>query len=222
LNSFRRFWQYAEEHPTLVLGTIGSVGAVLLFFWDNLRLFFWIILVCAAVAVLGLLVRGATIDPLVVHPLEWAWFFNVGENNQHGGSWQACREHGFLSAGGGPKWQKDVKALSVGDPVYAYVSAKGYVGFGKVIEAAVPIKNFTIGAGKKSLLSSSILPEDLRKQLESASDAPDYSDYVVRIAWHKTYSKDHAIKGIYASPQTVCKFTNRKVLESLARKFSKE
>lgn len=150
---------------------------------------------------------------------DWAWFFNVGENNQHGGSWQACREYGFLSAGGGVRWQNAAKKLSLGDPVYAYVSHAGYVGYGEVVEEAVPIKHFGVGAERKPLLSVGILPDDIREVLTKASEVPDYTDWTVRVRWHKTRSKENAVQGVYASPLTVCRFTKSEVLEELQEKF---
>lgn len=181
LNYIKKLRKYAEKHPELVIGTVGLLGGLLAFFWSNSRLLFWASLSFLPVIILISLLWREKEPP----QKKWAWFFNVGENNQHGGSWQTCREYGFLSAGGGPKWRDYVQRLSVGDPVYAYVSKAGYVGFGKVSEEAIRIKDFSVGHENIPLLSPGILPEELREQLKAASDDSEYSDWVVRVKWYK-------------------------------------
>lgn len=232
ISSFRK---YSEEHTTLVLGTIfgtlSAIGAVLVFLWDNLRPLFWLLSIFIAVLVLFSLVwcllpqpKQPTIESKkntrTRTEKDWAWLFNVGENNQHVGSWEVCRKYGFLSAGGGSQYQDDAKKLSVGDPVYAYVTKVGYVGFGEVLEEAVPIREFAIGSEKRPLLSAGVLPEYVQRKLESDSDHPTNSDWVVRVRWHKTYSKQDAVAGIWASPKTVCQLTNRKNLDLLRERFA--
>lgn len=64
------------------------------------------------------------------------YYVNVGEGAHR--NWDDCREYGFLTAGGLPRWRDAICGLEVGDVVVAYLKGKGYVGVGVVRSAAVP------------------------------------------------------------------------------------
>ncbi len=103
------------------------------------------------------------------------YFFNVGEGQTR--SWVDCRKYGFLSAGGGKLWGEQTQALRKGDVVVAYLSKKGYVGVGIVIEEAVMAKDFRVNGKRLDQL-------DLvcKRIMESASD-PEKTEYPVRVEW---------------------------------------
>lgn len=69
------------------------------------------------------------------------YYFNVGEGKHR--NWDDCRKYGFISAGGGPKWVRQVRdELVPGDIIVAYLRRHGFVGIGKVIAAPVPYHQF--------------------------------------------------------------------------------
>src|SRR5207244_3477666 len=68
------------------------------------------------------------------------WFVNVGENEHR--NWEDCVKYGFLAAGGRPSTDQLAK-LAPGSKVFAYMKGLGYVGYGKVLREACPVKDFT-------------------------------------------------------------------------------
>ncbi|MEO7839699.1 MAG: GIY-YIG nuclease family protein [Anaerolineales bacterium] len=103
------------------------------------------------------------------------YFFNVGESPHR--TWVDCRKYGFLSAGQGKIWGEQTQALREGDVVVAYLSKKGYVGVGVVIEEAVIAKDFRIN--RKRLDQLNLV---CKRMMENASD-PEKAEYPVRVEW---------------------------------------
>jgi len=106
------------------------------------------------------------------------YFFNVGEGPHR--SWADCKKYGFLSAGHGKIWGEQAQALRVGDVVVAYLSGKGYVGVGIVIEPAVIAKDFRIDGKRLDELDL------VCKEIMDKADDPEYAEYPVRIEWKVT------------------------------------
>lgn len=148
----------------------------------------------------------------------WAgdWFVNVGEGKGHR-SWEDCRRYGFISAGQGPQFAAAMRKLEVGSTIYAYVSGSGYVGFGKVLEKAVPIKAFTVGSENTPLLEMDLKAEGLDRN----SDDPEFSEWVARIEWLEAVPRDQAywFTGAFAHVGTLCKLRDQKTLDALHKKF---
>lgn len=132
-------------------------------------------------------------------------------------SWEDCRKYGFISAGQGPKFARMMKKLEVDDTVYAYVTGAGYVGFGKVTEKAVPIKQFTVEPDNLPLLEMDLEANGLARN----KDDDEYCEWVARIDWRKTVSKDEAIwfKGAFHHLGTACKLKNEVTLSHLHEVF---
>jgi TIR domain len=156
--------------------------------------------------------------PVTQSKLEWAgdWFVNVGEGNGHR-SWEDCRRYGFMSAGQGPQFAAAMRKLEVSSIVYAYVSGSGYVGFGKVLEKAVPIKAFMVG-----LENTPLLEMDLKAGgLDINSDDPEFSEWVARIEWLEAVPREQAywFTGAFAHVGTLCKLRDQKTLDALHKKF---
>lgn len=149
--------------------------------------------------------------------LEWAgdWFVNVGEGGTR--NWDDCVKYGFLSAGQGAVYSNALKRLDVGSTAYAYMAGLGYVGLGKVTQKALPIRDFTIGKEKTSLL-------DMKLEAEHSganSDNLELSEWAVGIKWLNTFPKDQAQRfvGAFANQNVVCKLKQEKTLEFLREKF---
>ncbi len=103
------------------------------------------------------------------------YFFNVGEGPHR--TWVDCRKYGFLSAGQGKIWGEQTQALREGDVVVAYLSKKGYVGVGVVIEEAVMAKYFRVSGKRLEQLNLVC-----KRMMENASD-PEKAEYPVRVEW---------------------------------------
>ena len=155
----------------------------------------------------------------------WAgdWFVNVGDGNERSHrNWEDCREYGFISAGHGARFARAMKKLEVGSTIYAYASGggtvlRGYVGFGEVVEAAVPIKDFTVGEDDKPLLDMDLRSVGLGHDLDDL----ELSEWVVRIKWLKTYPRNQArwFTGAFAYRSTLCRLGQRKTLDFLHKEF---
>jgi hypothetical protein len=145
----------------------------------------------------------------------WAgqWFVNVGEGPHR--NWDDNREYGYLSAGGGEQYSGPLRKLNVGDRIYAYMKGLGYVGFGEITKAAVPIADFTVD-GKR------LLDLPLHAQMiNEHGNSPSMGEWVVGVNWLKAYAREQAqtFKGVFANPNIVCKLRDSQTLEFLRSVF---
>ena len=124
-------------------------------------------------------------EPTESDSSEWAreWFVNVGENQGHI-LWDDCVQYECISAGGGRKYRDAIRKLKPGDVVYAYITGRGYVGYGEVVESAVPIRDFIIR--NVPLLEQELVTVGL----EENKDDLEFSDWVVHIEWLATYERE--------------------------------
>jgi hypothetical protein len=70
------------------------------------------------------------------------WLLNVVEGRYR--CWDDFLEYGMVSAGHGNPPSAPLKLLSIGDEVYACLNTRGYVGRGKVTQAAVLAEQFIV------------------------------------------------------------------------------
>lgn len=133
------------------------------------------------------------------------YFFNVGEGKDR--NWDDCRTYGFLSEGHGAKFAKQARKLHAGDIVAAYLSGFGYVGIGRVISEAVPVRDFRIG--NKFL-------EKMKNQLKAPkvlhnSDDDEQCEWVIRIKWLIKKTREGALRkpGIFATPAVLASLANQ-------------
>jgi hypothetical protein len=145
------------------------------------------------------------------------YYFNVGEGTYR--SWVDCRKYGFLSAGHGKIWGEQARGLRVGDVVVAYLSRKGYVGVGVVIESAVMAKDFRVNGKRLDEL-------DLvcKRMLENADD-PENAEYPVRVEWKVSYSASEAkwtrTKGLFMARMARASLQNQpKTLDFVSAAFN--
>ena len=119
---------------------------------------------------------------------EWTgyWFVNVGEGE--GRSWEDCVRYGFISAGGDERAQRDMMKLQPNGKVFAYISEKGYVGYGVVTEPAVMARDFKTADGA-TLLAQSLKGAE---RLGADRDDDTRAEYLVGVKWEKTFDRDHA------------------------------
>ena len=133
-------------------------------------------------------------------------------------SWEDMRQYQFMAAGGGPRWIDPLKRLKPGDEVYIYQGGRGYVGYGTVSSAAIPVKEFRVnGTAIGQLpLQQPGLCHDL--------DDLEMTEWIVPMRWHKTFSlsESKTFRGIFANPASVCKLRHSETIKFLQETFSTE
>ncbi len=142
------------------------------------------------------------------------WFVNVGEQKGHI-RWEDCVRYGCISAGGGPRFARALRRLKPGDTVYAYITGSGYVGGGKVLREAVPIHKFTTEPHNTLLLKRDLATSKINNQ----PDNPDFTDWVARIEWFKTFDREQASKATEHYIATLNEIQNLSRLASLRKTF---
>ena len=112
------------------------------------------------------------------------YYYNVGEGDYR--NWDDYVRYGFISAGQGVRWRDAILGFRKGDVLVAYLKGRGYVGIGKILEPARPIRGVKIN-------SRQILDLDLKcSKIGENSDNPDKSEYVALVEWIKTVSRENA------------------------------
>lgn len=112
------------------------------------------------------------------------YYFNVGDGPHR--TWEDCKKFGFLSAGQGKQWRDQILGVGAGDVVVAYLKGHGFVGVGKVKEAAKPYLEFRI---KGCLLHEhDIEAEDMTANCHNDSKC----EYVLRVKWLKAVPRAEA------------------------------
>ncbi len=160
-------------------------------------------------------------------------FYNTGEGE--------CRnfddyvKYGFISAGQrrpdkNHYFSDEIKRFKKGDYFFAYwkspksnVKKRGYVGFGKILEEAVPVDNFKVDGVKISeLVKQNKLTEP---NIMSHHDDKE-CEWLCKVKWIKTFTRENAAvpRDIdqYAFRNTVCsipKEKHSKLLDFLLNEF---
>ncbi len=154
--------------------------------------------------------------PLLPSPplINEVWFVIVGEHQGHL-VWEDCIQYGCIGAGGGARYRDALQKLSPRDTVYAYITGEGYVGYGHVIEEAKPIKDFIVG--RVSLLENKIRTKGLGRDRNDL----EFSEYVVRMDWLKTYPRERARwrSDLFFYRGTLCRLTEAETLKFLRAEF---
>ncbi|MCC7146096.1 MAG: hypothetical protein IT443_06590 [Phycisphaeraceae bacterium] len=144
------------------------------------------------------------------------WFMNVGdEGGAHAHrSWEDCRRNGFMLAGGGESWIRQLQRLQPGNRIFAYVSGAGYVGLGRVTAVAVPQRDFVTADGRRYTDLSLTTPPDPK-----VLDDLDRCDWCVAVEWLKTVDRDQAVLSQFAYRNTVCQICQQHVVDDLLTRF---
>ncbi len=132
-------------------------------------------------------------------------------------SWDDARKYGFVSAGGGRWYSKTLDSLSPGDRIWVKIPKTGYVGVGRVVETAQPIRDMMLAtdAGPKPALE---VLED-RAEFAKHADDPDMAEYAVRVEWLDAVHETAAINeiGLFGNQNTVCQPTTVKWRHTVER-----
>lgn len=103
------------------------------------------------------------------------FYFNVGEGPHR--QWSDCKEFGFISAGQGVRWRDAIKGFNEGDVFAAYLKRRGFVGIGKIIQRARPIRDVKIK-------NKPLIGYPLRcKRMTDNIDSDDKCEYVALVDW---------------------------------------
>jgi hypothetical protein len=145
------------------------------------------------------------------------YYVSLGEGS--GRSWDDCVKYGFVSGGGGPWYSRTLSMLPLDGRVFVCIPNTGYVGVGVVIEQSQMVKDFKVTLDGKEIpiLKAPLTAPQMGKHV----DDPDRSEYLVRIKWLKTLSREKAIweKGMFANQNTACKLRNKFTIERLIEGF---
>jgi hypothetical protein len=149
-------------------------------------------------------------------PWSGLWYYNVGQSENR--SWEDMRRYGFIAAGGGKYYSDFLKKLTPDDRVCAYQKQYGYVGFGIVTAASVPVGSFLVKG--QSILTQ---PIDCPGMGHDA-DNFELCEYLVGIDWHKTVPLAEAktFPGVFANQNIVCKLRDAATVEFLKGVFPLE
>jgi hypothetical protein len=113
------------------------------------------------------------------------YLVNVGEGPTR--NWDDCLRLGFLAAGGDPKWSAQLRPLTEGDVVVAYLKGKGYVGVGKVMARAVPYLDYR---HQGRLLKDFDLAQE---NIDQDAGDPALTEYVLGVRWVNAVSRQEAM-----------------------------
>jgi hypothetical protein len=133
--------------------------------------------------------------------------------------WEDAVKYGFISAGGGLWFSRTLEQLFPGARVFVYIPKTGYVGVGTVTETSQRVRDFKVEVDGKVV---PILEAPLvAKQLGKGADDPEKSEYLVRVEWIKTLSREEAIreKGLFANQNSAAKLRHQYTLERLVEAF---
>ncbi len=139
------------------------------------------------------------------------WFVNTGDSGDNDRAWEDQRRYGYMAAGNGEPWRRQIQKLEVGQHVLAYLSKHGYVGVGQVIEAAVRMDQFIPDGQELPLTKLEMVKPPHRKNAE-------LMDWCARIQWVATKSRDEAVKAT-PLPNTAGKLRQPELVKEVLAAF---
>ncbi len=145
----------------------------------------------------------------------WTGLWHVNAGTHEGRPWEDERRYGFLSAGYGTEWRDQMRRLSPGDRVYAYINGAGYCGGGRVVSAAVRADQFVPPGGTLRL---SQLPLNSDVWLHDAND-DELAEYMIGVAWNRTTSAADGLRVRYPIRGTVRRIHGPELAEKLRATF---
>jgi uracil-DNA glycosylase family 4 len=150
------------------------------------------------------------------------WFINAGEIDndikKQVRFWKDNKNYGFVSFGHGGINLNLKSEIRSGDYAFIYISGKGYVGCGGILDTVNTYDNFITVGGKR--LDKLYLSN--QEYLKEEMDNPDMCEYFVSIKWDKALEKNNAIpyESGYSFPTTFCKINNSNIVKHLIEKFN--
>jgi hypothetical protein len=156
------------------------------------------------------------------------FYVAVGESDER--NWDDMRKYGFVSAGYGDKYRRAMETLFVDARVWASIpssraagGANGYVGVGRVTEAAVPVEEFTVEVDGRSM---NILdaPLEARRMGRPPEESESSGEYLARVDWIDVRPREKAFweKGMFANQNVVARLRHPLTLQRLGEVFEVE
>ena len=148
---------------------------------------------------------------------ERIFYVNVGEGPSR--SWDDCRQFGFLAAGGGRKWSKQLEKIQIGDTVIAYLKGYGYVGIGRVTCTATPATKFMVNG---VLIKELPLVNDTIRSIKRFSK--ENGEYLIGVDWQVAVSREQAAwesnAGLYTTALVCATLRNQpETVSFVSRRF---
>ena len=156
------------------------------------------------------------------------WLLKIVEGRYR--CWDDFLQYGMVSAGHGNPPGAPLKLLSVGDQVYAYLDARGYVGRGNVTRTAVLAGQFVIagdfiamdGSGRFDRVKLTDLALLRRSDMREDADDPLVGEWVVGVEWLGTCARKKAKRfaGMQVPGNTIEEITDPQTEKFLASAFA--
>lgn len=112
------------------------------------------------------------------------YYYNIGEGIHR--NWDDYTRFSFISAGQASRFREAMQKFQVGDVIAAYLKGYGFVGIGRVTQAAKPVRDIVID--QLPLLKQSLICSGLSEN----SDDVEKSEYVALVDWIKTVPREEA------------------------------
>lgn len=128
------------------------------------------------------------------------YYFNVGEgkNQDWNRNWDDMRKYGFISAGGGLRWKKQILSLQKNDIIAAFLPDYGYVGIGRILSKATMVTK-ALDASGRSISSLKLIQPNMFANAHSEVK----SEYTAPVHWFRSVAREEAkwVKrsGLYSS-----------------------
>lgn len=132
-------------------------------------------------------------------------YVNVGEGPHR--NWDDNMRYGYIGAGQGPQWSRQLKKLKPGNEIFAYLKGQGYVGYGVVVESARMVKDFIVDSEGKSLLELPLTAPNVSEH----QDDHEKCEWAVKVDWKKVFPRQQAKKftGCFSHQSIVCTLSNQ-------------
>lgn len=137
-------------------------------------------------------------------------------------SWEDARRYGFVCAGGGRWYTNTLELLEPGSRIWVKIPGAGYVGVGRVVEAVVPVDEFTVAVNGQERPVLEVINH--ANKFVTEEEDPERAYGFVRVEWLDSVPEDKAVNevGLFGNQNTVCRPTAQKwrhTVERLKTKF---
>lgn len=112
------------------------------------------------------------------------YYYNIGEGVHR--KWNDYLKFGFISAGQAPRFRDAMLGFEEGDVIASYLKGKGFVGIGRVIQKALPVREVLIN-------NTPLLKQPLEcPNIEENSNNLEKSEYVALVKWLSAVPSEEA------------------------------
>jgi len=143
------------------------------------------------------------------------YFVNTGiSHDPKWRKWDNNIEYNYISAGNDIRYIDRIRTLKRGDKIFAFITKKGYVGYGIVEEEAVLVKKYFIDKRNKIKMIDNLPKEHKWKEEKD----PNVDEWIVRVNWKKTVKENEA-KLFKGYVNNVCRLPDDETLKKLKEEF---